>query len=125
MVACCCTVFSLLMAGCGSSTPQDMPNLAPVTGTVTQKGVPLAEAVVIFEPEAGGAASSGITDAMGRFELQYNATEKGAVPGTHRVRISKMEGEAGDELIPSKFNTNSTMTQVVSDSQPNDFKIEI
>lgn len=88
----------LLMAtitspGCGAKFP-----LVPVTGTVMLDGQPLAGAFVIFapvEPSPGSLrVATGMTDANGRFTLRTNYeprwTGMGAVPGTHRVTISKV-----------------------------------
>lgn len=76
----------LLVVGCGKSS--EFP-LAPVSGTVTQNGNPLAGVNVMFMPESGkGAPSGGLTDASGKFSLQYNNGQSGAVLGQHRVVIS-------------------------------------
>ena len=114
----------VVLAGCGSSGPP-IPDLAPVTGTVTQRGKPLEGAAVSFWPEGKGSPSVGGTDAEGRFELKYAGTHTGAPIGKHTVRISKMSGEAGSELIPAKYNDNSKLTQEVTKDGPNDFKIEL
>src|SRR5512138_20654 len=85
-----------LVAGCGGSGAGDLPELAEVTGRVTMAGQPLEGAIVVFEPRQGGSLSTGVTDADGRFELIYSQDHKGAVPGQHTVKVSKMDGEAGD-----------------------------
>lgn len=101
-----------------------MPELVPVKGTVTRDGKPLAGAIVTFEPSKG-APSSGATNDAGEFELRYNIDYMGAVPGTHTVRISKTEGEAGAELLPAKFNSESEITKEVASPGPNDIKIDL
>lgn len=123
MVQLASAALLLVMAvGCVSG---DAPGLAKeVTGRVTLKGQPLEDAVVLFEPKSGR-PSSGKTDADGRFVLYYSESYQGAVPGEHTVRISKMEGEAGQELIPDRYNFNSTLTQTVTKEGPNDFTIEL
>jgi hypothetical protein len=118
----CCSVLTLNLTGCGGGA-SDLPDLAPVTGTVTQGGQPLEGATVVFEPEKG-APSIGATDATGRYELYYHDL-KGAIPGKHTVRISKLDGEAGPETVPARFNAQSTITKEVSATEPNDIKIEI
>lgn len=114
----------MLSAGCGGGPAADMPDLAPVSGVVTQEGKPLTDALVVFEPEKGS-ASSGITDATGKYELRYNADHLGAVPGVHTVRISKMDGEAGNEQIPARYNVKSEMLKKVEAPGPNDIPIEL
>ncbi|QDT53932.1 Bacterial Ig-like domain (group 1) [Caulifigura coniformis] len=112
-----------IATGCGTGEPP-LPELAPVTGTVTQGGKPVADAIVTFQPEKGPLAV-GNTDAAGKFELKYMGTNPGAAPGKYTVRISKMSGEAGDELIPRKYNEASKLTQEVTQAGPNDFKFEL
>ena len=114
-----------LLAGCGGGGLGDLPELALVTGQVTQGGKPVEGATVTFVPEGDGSLSNGMTDAEGRFELYYSEEHKGAVPGKHTVRISKFEGEAGEELIPTKYNEESTLTKEVTKEGPNDFKFEL
>ena len=110
-------------SGCGSGGPE-IPDLAPTTGVVTKAGKPIADAIVTFWPEKG-AQSVGNTDAEGRFELKYMGTTPGAVIGKHTVKISKMSGEAGDELIPRQFNDASKLSKEVTKPGPNEFKFEI
>ncbi len=117
-----CIALGALFVGCGESS--EIPELAPVTGRVTKGGKPVEGARVTFQPETGP-SSGGITDAEGRFELYYSADQKGAVPGKHTVKISKMSGEAGDETIPAKFNENSTLSKEVTKSGLNDFDLKI
>jgi hypothetical protein len=115
---------TLALAGCGESGPP-IPELAPVTGTVMQGGKPLEGAAVSFWPTGKGSPSIGSTNAEGRFELKYGGKAPGAPIGSHTVRISKMTGEAGEQLIPAKYNDNSKLTQEVKKDGPNDFKIEL
>jgi hypothetical protein len=118
-----CFALAIFASGCGGAGG-DLPELVPVTGQVTKGGQPVEGASVTFTPEKGG-LSGGMTDAEGRFELYYTVDHKGAVIGKHVVKVSKMEGEAGDETIPAEFNENSTLTKEVTKEGPNDFKIEI
>jgi hypothetical protein len=114
---------SILTAGCGASGPPT-PKLVEASGTVLMKGVPLEGARVQFIPQTG-AGSVGMTDSQGRFKLMYNGTVSGVVPGNNIIRISKMTGEAGDELVPAKYNTSTKLYLEVKDPGPNDFKIEL
>jgi hypothetical protein len=76
----------LVAGGCGGSKPAT----APVSGTVLLDGKPVAEAAVLFEPAGGGVPARGSTDATGRFSLSTFTRGDGALPGRHRVAISKM-----------------------------------
>lgn len=101
--------------GCGSR----LPATAPVSGRVTYKAKPLANADVTFTPGEGKRSATGRTDADGRFTLGTFATDDGALLGKHRVTVvangpprpakagegSGMPGETvpGDPLIPKKY----------------------
>ncbi len=98
----------LAIAGCGG----DAYPLASVSGTVTLDGVPLAEALISFEPVRqgedpdSGPGSYGKTDQQGRFSLKSVHGEEGAVIGTHVVRITTSElkelADVGQGIEPSK-----------------------
>ena len=74
---------ALLLAGCSAD---DAPEVVPVSGYVTDAGVPVANATVTFMPD-GGRPSTGSTDAEGRFELRYTTRLGGAVVGNHTVTV--------------------------------------
>lgn len=120
------TVLTVLIlpAGCG----EDLPDLAPVTGTVTLDGKPISGAVVTFDPAAGGVVSHGVTDDSGRFELECTTDTLGAELGEHVVRIS-YRGEdpllAMPEVLPARYNTQSKLTAAVTEGEENDFKFEL
>jgi hypothetical protein len=65
-------VFVAFSLGC------DRPRMAQVTGRVTCRGQPVADAFVLFSPAAGPAAGA-VTDADGRFTLMTGG------PHGHRV----------------------------------------
>lgn len=116
-------VSILLLAGCGSGVV--LPDLVEVKGKVTMGGQPVSEARVTFEPTKSGGMSSGVTDAEGNFRLTYAGNVKGAVPGEHLVRISKLDGEAGPEMLPPAYNSNSGLKQEVTKAGPNDFTFDL
>lgn len=76
-------------AGCGAHV-----ELAQVDGTLTFQGVPLANVLVTFIPEASGEAarvrSLAVTDDEGRFRLQTDESQEGAVVGRHRVIVEDL-----------------------------------
>ena len=105
MAATCLAI--LLLSGCGRG---DRPPLGTVSGTVTLDGKPLTGARLIFEPAAGGRASTGLTDDKGRYELIYIRKDKGAKVGAHLVRISIADSDAGNaELLPDRYNSRSVL----------------
>jgi hypothetical protein len=76
-------VFLLtVVIGCGS----DGPKVVPVTGSLTYKGKPVASALLNFLPEKGR-QSWAETDAEGKFKVNYDRHQDGAVVGKHKVWI--------------------------------------
>jgi len=73
------TLLLLLIAGCSGQS------FAPVEGTLSMNGRPLANVQVEFQPEANGPRSTGFTDQDGKFQLTTESQRPGAVVGMHRV----------------------------------------
>lgn len=102
-------ILAASLVGCGYG------NVAPVTGTVTLDGEPLADALVRFQPVEGGRPSTATTDAQGNYTLRYTQKQEGAERGKHRVFVSTgqtAEDEQGNEIIieekvPAKYNTEN------------------
>jgi hypothetical protein len=113
----------LLAAGCQRS---GAPELAPVTGVVTLDGKPLADALIAFEPDDGPTASIAWTDENGTYDLEFKGGLKGALLGTHKVIVSKPEGEEGEstEALPARYNSESTLTREVKPGK-NVFNIDL
>ena len=76
----------LVLSGCGGGGA-DPGKGVPVSGTVTLDGKPLEGASVTFM--SGTFAGFGVTDAQGKYRLV-----QGALPGSNKVVISKIEGGA-------------------------------
>ncbi len=125
----------LTCLGCGGGGAEDYPDMGRVSGTVTLGGSPVSGASVSFQPtEAGGRASSAITDSSGNYELKYSASMDGAKVGEHAVRISTYQepgpGEDGElvaavpETIPNQYNSKSTLKQTVAQGS-NTFDFEL
>ena len=117
-LACASVVLLLCVTGCFRRGPE----LAPVTGTVTLDGEPLAGAQVEFKPMRGN-PSYGTTDQLGRYELKYTKDKSGGVVGSHVVRITTQTtviDESGNEVevpqrVPEKYNERS---QLIRDVKP-------
>ena len=79
--------LAFIAAGCDSQL------VVPVSGRVTLNGVPVENAIVLFQPfdevrPNPGTGSTGRTDADGRFTLrQIQPDRPGARPGRHWVTI--------------------------------------
>jgi len=109
-----------LLIGCGSNE-----KTAPVSGTVTLNGKPVADIAVTFAPVASdgknvtGTSAFGVTDAAGHYALKLYGTEtKGATVGKNQVRFTgyaaptDMSEEALRQLkpkvnIPTKYWSES------------------
>lgn len=66
----------------------------PVTGKVTQNGSPVADVKVTFSPEGKLPAAFGRTGTDGTFTLTTYDAGDGAVEGTYKVLLTKIEGAA-------------------------------
>jgi hypothetical protein len=117
--------FSLVLGlGCGSG------KFAPVSGTVTMNGKPLAGATVMFSPIAkegsidAGPGSGGKTNEKGEYTLTSDTGRNGALVGKHRVSISLM-GQGTSETderrrpgtpvnqVPLRYNGKTELTYEV------------
>ncbi len=96
-----------VLAGCSGD---DRPPLADVTGTVTLDGRPLPNAVVTFLPIQRGRASRGMTDSAGHYELRYLRDIRGAILGSHQVMITTASEEKPGELLPARYNQQTTLS---------------
>ncbi|HVJ85588.1 MAG TPA: hypothetical protein VM452_08070 [Caulifigura sp.] len=130
------TTFLFLAAcvfhGCGSSGPE----IGAVTGTVLLDGRPVEGAMLFFEPKKGGRSSKALTDASGKYELQYIGERMGALIGEHQVRITKSRkttyednGKIRDkgmpEIFPKTANSETNLTaDVVAGSNTFDFDLK-
>jgi len=130
----CCLAAALAIAGIGCSR-SGLPDTARVTGLVTYKGQPVAEAQVSFIPAQGRPASAG-TGADGRFELTTFRLKDGAVLGEHTVTIEKTVPVAGQEndpyakrrsVIPEKYGSlkKSRLKATITAKGPNEFTFDL
>lgn len=87
----------LVLAGCGDSSDPNRPATAPVSGVLTRKGDPVADATVTFTAADGSRSAFGKTDETGHFELTTFESGDGAVPGEYVVTVTKIETPAGSQ----------------------------
>jgi hypothetical protein len=119
-----------LSIGCGSS---DGPRTVNASGTLTLDGTPVKDAQVIFVVTSGVPAY-GTTDANGKFTMMVSEENKGAVPGTYPVIVSKtlMDDLGGGNVkleqgLPAIYGdpAKSGITVTVPDSGTDSIKIEL
>jgi hypothetical protein len=122
-------------AGCGG--PGDGLPRHEVTGKVTFEGQPLANGTIQFQPSAvqGTPVSAGGVIKGGEFRI---SRDDGLVPGTYKVMIFSHGGNAQaassdpgpqtgppPELIPSQYNSATTLTAEVTSDKPNNFTFDL
>lgn len=92
----------LLGSGCGSR----LPNAAPVSGSITLGGKPLAGAAVSFTNDTAPRFAIGTTDAEGRYTLTMFTAGDGAVVGEHRVVVlPSPRADVDPNLDPNRLPT--------------------
>jgi hypothetical protein len=123
------------LAGCGAG-----PRIVKVRGTLTYKGVPVKHAYVDFTPEHGR-PSWGQTDEEGRFTLNYDSKQDGAVVGKHKVSVRLRPTTAAEQeavmkgkrppqsremaAFFDKYGVNSSKTEVTIDKSTTDLKLDL
>lgn len=124
----------------GCQTGDDLPRHA-VSGRVQLDGKPLESGAIQFLPVEGG--SSGGVPVSGGTVIQDGAyeigREKGLTPGTYRVSITSAAGGTSPpadeapgpalppakDLIPAKYNVQSTLKAEVKANGPNTFDFDL
>lgn len=104
--------FFLTMAGlvCGCGSGGTGPRTVPVSGAVTLDGKPLVGAEVHFVGEKF--SGYGVTNSEGKYSLV-----QGAVPGTNKVYISKIDG--GKNVNP-KMAEDTEQLRMAAEALKND-----
>lgn len=127
--------LTLFLAGCR----QDPGALAPVTGRVTFKGVPLTSGLIVFTPDASKGETGPIAFSViredGTFTLSTGDAQ-GAQAGWYRVTVSaqgpanSQPGQAysvSESIIPEKYlhPDSSELTCKVAQNQDNSFEFNL
>ncbi len=101
------------LSGCGGGGGADAgPKTAPISGTVTLQGKPLEGATVYFQSDKF--TGFGKTNAEGKYQLV-----QGAVPGSNKVYLSKLELPAGVKL-DTEAGMDLGQLQAAAESAAND-----
>ena len=123
----------VVAAGC-SGTGDDLPREA-VSGTVTLDGQSLANGAIQFTPTGNGTTSGGSPITGGKYSIDR---EHGLVPGSYKVTVNAASktteapkqadpgrpnrSERAKELIPAKYNAQTTLTAEVKKGGSNDLQ---
>ncbi len=78
-----------VLVGCSGGGPAG-PKTTPVKGKVTYKSLPVEGATVSFLGDGKSAPAIAITDAAGQYILTTTRSGDGAVPGVHKVTVTKI-----------------------------------
>lgn len=84
-------VFGIVAAGCGSQVQTGSEPVYPVSGVVSYRGQPVAEADVTFFNAEKNRSAFGRTNAKGEYKLTTFSANDGALEGSHVVTIVKLE----------------------------------
>jgi hypothetical protein len=76
----------LMLAACIFGCGRGGPEIVPIEGTVTHNGEPVPNLRIYFVP-TDGRPSWAISDANGRFVLDYDIDHDGAKVGTHTIWV--------------------------------------
>ena len=114
--------------GCGDP---NVPDLGRVYGRVTLDGEPVKRARLVYQAD-GKPPCVGETDEDGNYEIMFDTGIRGAAVGKNLVTISTMRAEQNEkgervmtpELIPAKFNVETTLTfEVDGSGQTKDWEL--
>lgn len=126
LILACGVVGAAVLVGCGRGP--NVPKTVPVHGIVRLDGKPVEGAAVgFYSREPGSRASTGRTDADGRYSLSTFGINDGAIPGHNTVVISKFvpagaqEGNAGPPAGPMSLEaTRSKSVLPIRYSNPSE-----
>ncbi len=135
-----CVLMASLLAGCGGETV-NRPKVVAVTGVVLHDDKPVEGATVMFVPQGHSNAAAGLTDANGEFKLQTFEPADGAVPGSYKITVRKVQistqagatdssevGAASETwLLPKKYGDSNTtdLTAMISETGENKLTLKL
>ena len=138
-------LWPLVANGCsGNRGTAETLKTVSVSGTLTYQGQPLESYRVSFYPEKGDRASSGLTDASGKFTVGTNREGDGAPPGKYKLVVAWVAPQSADTTsdvpiddpsklpkpkvkIPDKYGSpeKSGLTQEVPSGGLRDLKLNL
>lgn len=103
------------LPGCGGGFKG--PKTVAASGTVTYKNAPVAEANVAFLGDGQTQPALAITDANGTFVLTTTKAGDGAVPGTHKVTVTKKMAAPAPKSTDPKAGSMESAVKEYHDSK--------
>jgi hypothetical protein len=126
-------VFLFLLLAPGGCSDAQQYQTVPVSGVITCKGVPVANAMVNFTPlqqedraqGQPGRVALGMTDKEGRFTLTTYENNDGAIVGRHTVTVGfNADAETGRD--PNRtFPCRDSSKEVTVEGGMGEIKIEL
>jgi hypothetical protein len=142
-----------LLVGCGRGVDDEWtrqrPQVFPATGVVFYQSKPVAGATVMFESTdagtkpGGGLVAIGHTNSAGMFRMKTYKEYEGAVAGSHRVSVTKMDyipakrpdgvesnvdiPPIATSVLPEKYKDVATsgLTASVTPKGPNQIRLDL
>lgn len=109
-------LLSLLLTGCGDT---DWPATAPVSGTVTWNGKPIANVHLSFRSPGAPRFGSGTTDLAGKYSLTTFQPNDGAIIGEHRVAVRMVATPSSEQgPLPDFKDTAAFMKAAQAAEKP-------
>ncbi len=114
-----------LLVGCGDTKPKRVD----VKGKVTLDGAPMATGQVMFDARDGTPPAT-LDVSEGAFAGKVSLGKKRVRISSFKKMAQKASGPGAEEeslhnIIPAKYNTESTQTVEVKDPGPNEFEFEV
>lgn len=112
----------LSLSGCGGRDA-NLPETAPVSGTVFYQNKPVETGTILFLPESGERPGGSPLGQGGEFTLSTYGEGDGAVLGKHKVTIEAYDNSLNN-LVPDKYgNPRTTPLTLEVKAEPNEFEI--
>ena len=122
----CVFLMCLTFAACQGGRVE--PKRYPVSGTVKLDGQPLSDDGLIYFKTIATGAIDACNIKAGKYTGNVEAGDRRVEIVVFRVKtvdIDGMKGETQENLIPAKYNSESTLTAKVTTSGPNQFDFEV
>ncbi len=124
-------LVSVCLVGCsGGDGVKPLPNLVPVSGTVTYEGKPLSQGTISLapvDPDAKLQAASGDIK-NGSFTLTTTASAPGVMVGKYKALIKSVEGNAATAMPTpgqSVAKPKSLIPEKYGDMKQTDLDVEV